>query len=227
MPGSRLWISSLMAICLFAATTARAADYLPPPSQPCCGGSWNSNQWGGFYFGGQFGYSYLNSDFSDAWNTGNVLSSSVDSNDYSFGGFVGYNSAVWDPQLVLGIELGYDKPSSLETTAADSNPVIASYKLEDYLTLRGRAGYAFGSFLPYAVLGAAVGRVNYSITDATGLVTGQDNTFPVGLVLGLGMDVSVLPNVFLRGEWEQVIFSPEGGIRSNINTARVGIGFRF
>lgn len=219
-----------MTICLFAATTARAADYSPPPlpSQPCCGG-WQPNQWGGFYIGGQFGYSYLNSDFRDAWGTQNTLSGSVDSNDSSFGGFVGYNSAIWDPQLVLGLELGYDRPSSLETTTTDPNGGLAtaSYKLEDYLALRGRAGYAFGSFLPYAVLGAAVGRVNYSITDTTGLVSGQDNIFPVGLVLGLGMDVSVLPNVFLRGEWEQVIFSPEGGIRSNINTARVGIGFRF
>ena len=226
MFGGRLWVSSLTAICVFATSSVRAADYSPPPPvQPCCGG-WNSGRWDGVYIGGQFGYSYLHSDFSDAWDTGNALSSGVDSNDYSFGGFIGYNSALWDPQLVLGIELGYDRPSSLETTTTNAG-WTSSYKLEDYLALRGRAGYAIGPFLPYAVLGAAVGRVNYSITNTAGFVSGQDNTIPVGLVLGLGTDVSVSPNVFLRGEWEEVIFSPEGGIRSNINSARVGIGFRF
>jgi outer membrane immunogenic protein len=229
MFGRRLWLSSLTAIFVFATGAVRAADYSPPPPvQPCCGG-WNSSRWDGVYIGGQFGYSYLNSDFSDSVS-GVDMSRSVDSNDYSFGGFVGYNSAVWDPQLVLGIELGYDRPSSLETTTTGTTSggvVTSSYKLEDYLALRGRAGYALGSFLPYAVLGAAVGRVNYSTTDTAGFVSGQDNTFPVGLVLGLGTDVSVSPNVFLRAEWEQVIFSPEGGIRSNINSARVGIGFRF
>ena len=37
-------------------------------------------------------------------------------------------------------------------------------KLVDYATLRGRAGYAFGNFLPYAVIGAAAGRFNYATT---------------------------------------------------------------
>jgi hypothetical protein len=33
--------------------------------------------------------------------------------------------------------------------------------------------------------------------------------------------------VFLRGEYEYIAFSPVGVIRSNTNTARVGIGVRF
>ena len=40
----------------------------------------------------------------------------------------------------------------------------SSIKLIDYGTFRGRAGYAFGQFLPYAVLGGAVGRFNYTNT---------------------------------------------------------------
>ena len=42
----------------------------------------------------------------------------------------------------------------------------SSIKLVDYATLRARAGYAFGQFLPYALVGGAVGRFNYS-TSAT------------------------------------------------------------
>ena len=41
------------------------------------------------------------------------------------------------------------------------------------------------------------------------------------------MDVAILPNVFLRGEWEYVGFAQVGGIRTNINTGRVGIGVKF
>ena len=41
------------------------------------------------------------------------------------------------------------------------------------------------------------------------------------------MDVALLPNVFLRGEWEYVGFAQVNGIRSSINTGRVGIGMRF
>ena len=44
---------------------------------------------------------------------------------------------------------------------------------------------------------------------------------------GLGMDVALLPNMFLRGEWEFVAFAAVGGIRSNINTGRVGVGVKF
>lgn len=225
MAGIRFWISSLIAICLFAGSTARAADYSPPPSQPCCA-SWSTPQWDGFYFGGQIGYSILTSDFSDAIPSA-TLSNSVDTTGTSYGGFVGYNTTFWDPQLVLGMELAYNWVSSLEAFTTDG-VATASYKLKDYLAWRGRAGYAFGAFLPYGLVGVAVGRVDYSTGSVTnGFISGQSNVYPVGFVWGLGMDVSLTPNVFLRGEWEQTIFSPEAGIRSRINTARAGIGVRF
>jgi outer membrane immunogenic protein len=121
----------------------------------------------------------------------------------------------------------------------------SSLKLVDYATLRGRAGYAFGQFLPYAVLGAAVGRFNYtssatvtaSVANATTGATFGPNTetqsnnkanaIVGGFAAGLGVDVAVLPNVFLRAEWELVAFAPVSGMRSNINTGRVGIGVKF
>jgi outer membrane immunogenic protein len=216
---------------LFGAVAAGPAPAADMPGDYYLRGSLPSEpmQWDGFYIGGQFGYSILDSDYSDA--VASVpMASGVDTTGYSYGGFVGYNTQVFDPQLVLGIELGYNRPSSLETSTIMNTATdvwTASYKLEDYWTIRGRAGYAIGQFLPYAVLGAAVGRVNYSKTSTSGVVSAQSNTFPVGFVFGLGMDVAVLPNVFLRAEWEDVIFQPEGGIRSSVQTGRVGIGLRF
>lgn len=182
----------------------------------------------------------------------------VITNSRQYGGFIGYNMQ-WG-ELVVGADVGYNWVSSLEANAADGIARIvttsddvshsvtivssASLKLVDYATVRARMGYAFGQFLPYAILGAAVGRFNYAtsstVTDvwtpsgggATtfGPVTETDaknNAVVAGFVTGLGMDVSLLPNVFLRGEWEFVAFAPVNGIRAQINTGRAGLGVRF
>jgi opacity protein-like surface antigen len=188
----------------------------------------------------------------------NVLPSSV-TNGQTYGAFLGYNMQ-WD-QLVLGFDLAYNIPSGLSTaegptslerivTTSDNvaNDVTitsqASIKLVDYATFRLRAGYAFGQFLPYAFVGAAAGRFNYTNsatvvvvqTPAGGVPStyappgetdNKNNAIVAGFVGGLGMDVALLPNVFLRGEWEYVGFAAVSGIRVNLNTARVGIGMRF
>ena len=178
-------------------------------------------------------------------------------NGRQFGGFIGYNIQ-WS-ELVIGAELAYNRMSSMESSAADSISRLVTtsdavqhavtidassrLKLIDYATLRARAGYSIGQFLPYAVLGAAVGRFNYSttatVTDVRtvgGVVqppftqtesNSKDNAIVGGFLVGLGMDVAVLPNVFLRGEWEMVAFTPVNGNRANINTARVGLGMKF
>jgi hypothetical protein len=319
----------------------------------------------------------------------------------SYGAFVGYN-VQWD-ELVLGFDMAYNHMSSLtsSSSAGSINRTVttsdgtydvnisgqASDQLIDYATVRGRAGYAFGQFLPYVVLGAAVGGFDYtttanlqvcgpdfpdtecSTTTTTATTTGttgvtgttgtststtgttntsttgttgtsgtstgtsstdgtpvtstisttgtsttgisttgtstpltgtpnttsntgtsppgststtsttgtsttgitgtsttgttgtsttgttgtsttgtsttgtpsttsiksfnsslsntKNNAIVAGIVVGLGMDVALLPNVFLRGEWEFVGFAPVSGIRTTLNTARVGIAVKF
>jgi opacity protein-like surface antigen len=69
-----------------------------------------------------------------------------------------------DPNLVLGLEFGYSRPSSLYSSSSNGTD-SASYKLVDYGTFSGRAGYAFGQFLPYAELGLAVGRIDYTVSN--------------------------------------------------------------
>jgi outer membrane immunogenic protein len=173
-----------------------------------------------------------------------------------YGGFIGYN---WQmEQLVLGADIAYNRPSSLASQASDSIDRIvttsdgtthdvllqakSSLKLVDYGTFRGRAGYAFGQFLPYAMLGVAVGRFNYSttatVTDTmTGTIVGtfgpysqtdaQDNVIDAGFLAGLGIDVAIMPNMFLRAEWEYIAWGPVNSIKSNLNTGRVGLAVRF
>jgi len=182
-------------------------------------------------------------------------------NGQVFGAFFAYNMQ-WD-QLVVGFDMGYKYgANSLNTTAADSisrqfvtsdqfiNQITidaqSSMKLVDYATLRGRAGYAFGSFLPYAVVGAAVGRFNYATTvtvhsagqpipPAPGVAfdttdtssVGKSNAIVGGIAAGLGVDWAITPGMFMRLEWEYVAFSPVNGSRNNLNTANLGVGMRF
>ncbi len=55
----------------------------------------------------------------------------------------------------------------------------------------------------------------------------KDNAFVGSFTLGLGVDVALLSNVFLRGEWEFVGFAKVNGILSNTNTGRIGLGVKF
>lgn len=133
-----------------------------------------------------------------------------------------------------------DSPTNIQhdvTITAQS-----SIELVDYATLRARLGYAMGQFLPYVTVGGAVGRFNYSNMahvfdvqtpaqpgtpfDQTG-ADAKNNAIVGGFTTGLGVDVALLPNVFLRAEWEYVAFAQVSGIRTTINTGRVGVGVRF
>lgn len=178
-----------------------------------------------------------------------VLPSQI-SHGRSYGAFIGY-SFQWD-QLVLGADLSYNRTSGLDSsvydgmtrivtpsTGTDTVTIIgaASANLKEYATLRARAGYAFGQFLPYGFAGGVVGRFDYTrdfYLNVTGADNGtytlyetKNNAIVAGVTLGLGLDVALTPNVFLRGEWEHNIFAEFDGIRVNTNTARVGLGVRF
>ncbi|MEH3117001.1 MAG: outer membrane beta-barrel protein [Methylorubrum populi] len=98
-------------------------------------------------------------------------------NGGSYGAFVGVNYQFDD--VVVGIEADYtylgrvggtfDQISRFMNTTDNYRTTVsltgrATTKIEDYGTVRGRLGYAFGSFLPYVTGGLAVGRAVVSDT---------------------------------------------------------------
>ena len=113
----------------------------------------------------------------------------------------------------------------------------------DFGTLRGRAGWDFNGFLPYMFAGLAVGATNLDITETTTVVqnpgTPQAATFVFpgtagrstewlwGYAVGAGLDVALTQNFFLRGEYEYVQFQPIANTPINMNSVRVGAGFKF
>jgi opacity protein-like surface antigen len=192
------------------------------------------------------------SDFIGAgvpdWN----LLGKVDTSGSSIGGFVGYN-AQWD-DAVVGLELNYNRTSlALASTASigrqpagfpdsvfiDGN---ASMRITDYGTARLRGGWAAGSFLPYGFVGVALGRADVSRSATVNLVNPafspgpyftQSQTdaklgdFAYGYTAGLGVDICLMSNLFLRGEYEYVQFGAFNEIKAHIHTARVGAGLKF
>lgn len=195
--------------------------------------------------------------------------SKADTSANSFGGFAGYNFQFED--AVLGFEVNYSR-MSLNTGATDRQSVLyandagaapgqhfvyhltvdgnAAIRITDLMTLRARAAWAAGQFLPYGFVGFAVARADV-IRSATvtvdrdifpdGATTPtatehihtdpridvKDGGFYFGYTGGLGLEWAVMPNVFLRAEWESVVLPNVQKLGVNINTLRAGVGMRF
>src|SRR6267154_6083617 len=114
-----------------------------------------------------------------------------------FGGFVGRNWQ-WD-DLVFGLEANYNYFNTLATSTSGFNSLEiinppgqqnppnvtttygvtltgrAAAQLKDAITLRARAGWATGNFLPYVFGGVAIGRMDVS-RSVTSFVTRRDDT---------------------------------------------------
>jgi opacity protein-like surface antigen len=138
----------------------------------------------------------------------------------------------------------FDEGNGYSGDATVISNITAS--MRDYATLRGRAGYVMVQFLPYAFIGAAVARgtvdrfVSVFATETpTGggavlslnpnptIMTDHTNFTSWGGVAGLGVEVAILPNVFLRAEYDFAQFGEVAGTRLKMQTGRVGVGFKF
>jgi outer membrane immunogenic protein len=189
------------------------------------------------------------------WNLG-LGKQSVHSSGY--GAFAGYNWQ-WE-DVVIGFETSYlhgtfggaaTASEERESTAALSDGFFhdvtatssASISISDMATLRGRAAYAYGSFLPYMFGGLALGNADitrsvvvqdtiYKTALGPSLGTStlsttdvQHNHLIYGYSAGLGVDVNLVGGLFLRAEWEYIRFT--SAVDTSINTARAGLGYKF
>lgn len=186
-----------------------------------------------------------------------------DADGRSFGAIAGYNMQF--DEVVLGIEADYSRirlagastdsiaRTGVMTTNGYNNTVdlfgTSSADLRDYATLRARAGYTMGSFMPFVTAGLAVGRATTRTTVAvalsgvdgdtadsivlgpyaSGVQTASINkeSYSIGLAAGLGVDMAVSQNLFLRGEWQYVHFGDFNGVTASVNTVRGAAGVKF
>jgi opacity protein-like surface antigen len=210
-------------LSLLSPSAAQSAD-MPDFSSRFIGASAPIN-WEGVIVAAQVGITNFNANFENTAipSAATPLSGQQYTTGRQLGGLIGYNSQ-WDG-VVLGAELGYNKASRLSTSQT-VGVVSGSITLNDYATARVRAGYPTGQFLPYAFLGGALGRFDYAVSNGA-WSDSRAQAFALGFTGGLGADVMILPSMFLRGEWEYTVFTKVAGIRTNTNTARAAIGWRF
>src|SRR4051794_17866487 len=190
------------------------------------------------------------------WNLGLGKESQRSS---SYGAFVGYNWQ-WE-DVVLGLEASYlhgtfGGATSATQARSSGTPLSdtfihdvtatssAAIAISDLATFRGRAGYAWGCFLPYVFGGFALGNANITRTVSaldvwtpTANSPGpggqaflsnsnpQHNHLIYGYAAGLGFDVNLVGGLFVRAEWEYLRFT--AAVDTSINTVRAGLGYKF
>jgi outer membrane immunogenic protein len=220
--------------------------------------------WEGLYIGGQVSSGWIEAKPGPGYNTGlqNAYVSrtglgygfpglaTASGRSTGYGGFIGYNSQFED--VVVGIEANYLRQNlgaySNNTQlnyAADGTYVTtvsnASVRLTDFGSLRLRAGYTVGGFLPYVFAGVAGGMASYAQSaGVTGTTTvpsplpnplpalqtsAQNDRFIYGYAAGAGVDVALFGGLFLRAEYEYLRFTSR--IDTTINSVRAGLAYKF
>jgi opacity protein-like surface antigen len=194
---------------------------------------------GGPSFGGFIGYNFQWDDV--------VLGAELNYNRMSLE--TGARDTV-GPILIPGASLPDGSTVLYSVTETSSASVV----IHDIATARARAGWAFDRFLPYGFAGLAVGRADVSrfATLAGSTITttspgpppvpnppgclclprdpqslSQDGLIAYGFTAGLGVEVALMQNLFVRAEWEFIEFPNIADFRVSVNSARVGVGLKF
>jgi opacity protein-like surface antigen len=181
----------------------------------------------------------------------------ADTSGSSFGGFAGYQTqwdaaviGIEAGYSRTNMETSSsDSMRRLFSTSDGYNndvTVIASsqIRITDYGTLRAKGGWAAGNFLPYGFVGFAIGRADvtqsarviatgtsttggppYSFDDTKSLIRSGD--FAYGYTAGFGVDMALMQNIFVRAEYEYIQFGAFNDLKTHIQTARIGAGFKF
>jgi outer membrane immunogenic protein len=193
---------------------ARTYTKAPPPAP--------LPTWAGLYIGAMGGYAGQDSD---------TFGGLVSPKGGFAGGTLGYN---WQQgNIVFGLEA--------DAAWADINdsfgvPGVASFesKIQDWGTVRGRIGYAFGPALLYATGGYAWADSKASVSILG--VSDSDSQILNGWTVGAGLEYMFAPHWSLKGEYLYKSFSgqdytlfgvPVGSGTTEFHSGQVGVNYHF
>jgi high affinity Mn2+ porin len=198
--------------------------------------------WTGFYFGGHFGYGggSLGAGTNPIPEQGVLLPTSVTG---LIGGYqMGYNRQFAN-HVVLGIEADSTFTSPVDGPALGRMPPAAFNTTLDYIgTVRGRIGYAFGTWLPYLTGGLAWGHTHVNInSDPAGAgsdIISSVGHYQPGWTAGLGVEFAVGGNWSAKVEYDYVglsrqMYDLSGFLLPNVNVdprisfAKIGLNYHF
>jgi opacity protein-like surface antigen len=127
----------------------------------------------------------------------------------------------------------------------------ADMAIHDWGAARMRAGYVWNNIMPYATFGIAFGRADLARTATAdgeqnpatppaicattptcvafsySASESKKNAWIFGWAAGVGADFLILPNLFLRAEYEYASFANVMGMNASINTVRVGAALKY
>jgi len=238
---------------------AVADDVMVTKAAPILSSATSSYDWSGFYAGGHLGYAWGNSNWTSSTTAAPGLSTSgsidlfqpfdpfKDTGSYFEGLQAGYNYMLPN-RVVVGAEADVSFPSfpnSAGISIGGTSPLSpASIGAESYSetvlsfgTVRGRIGYAPGSWLFYATGGFAWTYDQLSLTQLANGTTEAPFLWRLGWVAGAGVEVPVAPHWTARLEYlftdygiSSVTFlSGAQRIDSNLSLQelRAGLNYRF
>jgi high affinity Mn2+ porin len=148
---------------------------------------------------------------------------------------LGYNRQFAN-RVVLGIEADATFPSPPDGPALGRVPPTPFNTTLDYVgTVRGRAGYAFGTWMPYLTGGLAWGHTHALINDGSGAIIGH---YQAGWTVGAGIELAVSGNWSAKVEYDYVDLSrqfyglsgfglPNTNVDPRISFAKVGLNYHF
>lgn len=214
-------------LCAALMTTTSA---LADNGMPSLGG--DAHDWSGLYVGATAGHGSGEFEQRDDWPG---KSGWEDMEGLIVGGTIGYN--VQKDHVVLGVE--GDVQFSDINGSFDDRPgwtcignALCQNEVNWFSTIRGRIGYAFGDFLPFATAGLAIANVHS--TDSNG-VTGTDMDKTVlGFTAGGGVEMALGSQASIKLEALHIDLDvAESGVNKNFradnkfNVVRAGLNWHF
>jgi outer membrane immunogenic protein len=206
----------LTAALMVAATSvsANAAD-LAYKAAPVAQSVYN---WTGFYLGGTAGGGIANSSHLD--NDGFENSNTKFQESFGAVGLTaGYNYQFG--HTVLGIEGDYNWSTVDKTKSFANDGATGStrFKMDQFATLRARAGLAFEQTLIYATAGLAFAHVqNATAFGETTFAQASEDKWKTGLAVGAGLEFALTHNWTLKGEYMLMELQNSDATINNVST---------
>lgn len=175
--------------------------------------------WSGFYAGLNLGYGWAEADvlgITDDFGNGVFGGAQVGFN-YDFGGFV------------LGAE-GDIQLSDISRTEDLGGGFSGTTSIDNFGTVRARAGVAVDRFLPYVTAGFAWANATISATTPAGSGEVDDNY--AGWTVGAGAEYALTDNVSIKAEYLYLDFGgADFGTGTDIDltshVVRAGLNYQF
>jgi high affinity Mn2+ porin len=213
--------------------------------------------WNGFYAGGHFGYAWGNSNFtasspgapdvSGSFSVAQQINSFNEAGSWLLGLQAGYNY-VLPNRLLLGAEVDATFPSFQNLAGLSTgnfrnftSPTLGAETFGENLlssgTIRGRIGYAPGSWLFYATGGFAWTYNQQTLTQAATGNTSSPFVWRLGWAAGAGVEVPLIPHwtarlEYLFTDYGKTTSTFSGGAQTissdwTVQELRAGVNYQF